>query len=124
MSRTADVQESSDLEVLGVWGQDLEAHWTWRLTGLAAGGRCEPAECTSHRNRRSVRKFLSRPTNEGQRRRRGKWEKGVFLAMKNGRLINVGGDSFALNQMELTFDPRAAQILPSVTPHSPLTCGP
>lgn len=31
---------------------------------LAGGDRCEPAECTSHRNRHSARRFLSRPTGE------------------------------------------------------------
>lgn len=50
----------------GVWDKK------WKLTGLGAVGRCEPGECTSHRNRRSVRKFLSRPTNGGERRKRGK----------------------------------------------------
>lgn len=124
------IRESSDIEAPGAWVKK------WKLTGLGAVGRCEPGECTSHRNRRSVRKFLSRPTNGGQRGVRGKSGQ---RALKNGRFINVSGDSSVLNQTELqrgnsadispqscADSPRTslihlAQSLPSLTPWSRLT---
>lgn len=31
---------------------------------------------------------------------RKEWAKGGFIALKNGRFINVSGDSSALNQMD------------------------
>lgn len=81
--RTAGVRESSG----------TEAHWGVRdqklkLTGLGAVGRCEPGECTSHRNRRSVRRFLSRPTNRAQRRKRGKsGQRAAFLLRRMDCLL-------------------------------------
>lgn len=51
------------------------------FSGLAAGDRCEPGECTSHRNRHSGRRFLSRPTGEDKREGR-EWEKGSFITQR------------------------------------------
>lgn len=51
------------------------------LSGLAGGARCEPGECTSHRNRHSGRRFLSRPTGEDKREGR-EWEKGSFITQR------------------------------------------
>lgn len=75
------VCESSDIEALGAWVKKL------KLTGLGAVGRCEPGECTSHRNRRSVRKFLSRPTTGGQRGERGK--SGQRAALLHWRMADL-----------------------------------
>lgn len=51
------------------------------LSGLAGVGRCEPGECTSHRSRRSGRRFLFHPT--GEDKREGKeWEKGSFITRR------------------------------------------
>lgn len=51
------------------------------FSGLAGGDRCEPGECTSHRNRHSGRRFLSRPTDEGKREGT-EWEKGSFITQR------------------------------------------
>lgn len=51
------------------------------FSGLAGGDRCEPGECTSHRNRHSGRRFLSRPTDEGKREGT-EWEKGSFIMQR------------------------------------------
>lgn len=51
------------------------------FSGLAGGDRCEPGECTSHRNRHSGRRFLSRPTDEGKREGT-EWEKGSVITQR------------------------------------------
>lgn len=51
------------------------------FSGLAGGDRCEPGECTSHRNRHSGRRFLSRPTDEGKPEGT-EWEKGSFITQR------------------------------------------
>lgn len=45
------------------------------LSGLEEVGRCEPGECTSHRNHHSGRRFLSHPTDRDKWERK-KWAKG------------------------------------------------
>lgn len=49
------------------------------FSGLAGGDRCEPGECTSHRNRHSGRRFLSRPTGEDKREGRESGKRAALL---------------------------------------------
>lgn len=50
------------------------------LSGLEGVGRCEPGECTSHRNHHSDRRFLFRPTQD--KRERKEWAKGSFITQR------------------------------------------
>lgn len=65
------------------------------LSGLEGVGRCEPGECTSHRNHHSDRRFLFRPTQDKREERVGK---GQLYYAENGSFRNVSGDSSLVNQ--------------------------
>lgn len=87
------------------------------LSGLEGVGRCEPGECTSHRNRHSDRRFLFRPADEDKWERK-EWAQGSFTT-ENESFINVSGDSSSVNQthsvaIQMTFQSKQFH---SSTPH-------
>ena len=69
----------------------------WSLSGLAAVGRCEPGEYTSHRNRRNDRRFLFHPTDTDSREE--SVGKGQHYFAENGSFINISG-IFLLNESD------------------------